>query len=94
MTRWRIVERTTGESPAKAERLVKALCVLQNVLTQGRTGDGDPYCGPGYAYSVNGLGQQRCDQWRELAQPTLQVARKQARHFAQAARDVRDLYVR
>ncbi|XP_075745929.1 uncharacterized protein LOC142803785 isoform X2 [Rhipicephalus microplus] len=69
--------------------MVKALCALQNFLMHRGTVDEDAYCGPGFADSVDGLGQRRSSHWRELlAQPPMQVARTQARHFAKAARQV------
>ncbi|KAL1425923.1 hypothetical protein MTO96_018728 [Rhipicephalus appendiculatus] len=81
-----------GEEPKQAEVVVKALCVLHNFLMHRRTGDEDAYCGPGFTDSVDGFGQRRSGQWREnLVQPPMPVARTQARHFAQAARRVRDL---
>nr|XP_037276692.1 protein ALP1-like [Rhipicephalus microplus] len=47
-----------------------------------------------WPYPGRGLkGQRRSGHWRELlAQPPMQVARTQARHFAKAARQVRNLY--
>ncbi|KAH6928054.1 hypothetical protein HPB50_011007 [Hyalomma asiaticum] len=93
VTRWRILARTMGEEPKQAEKMVKALCALHNFLMHRGTANEDAYCGPGFADSVDGFGQQRSGHWRDLlAQPPMQVARTQARHFAQAARQVRGLY--
>lgn len=95
VTRWRILARTMGEEPKQAEKMVKALCALHNFLMHRGTADEDAYCGPGFADSVDGFGQQRSGHWCDLlAQPPMQVARTQARHFAQAARQVRGLYAR
>ncbi|KAH7956040.1 hypothetical protein HPB52_005776 [Rhipicephalus sanguineus] len=84
-----------GEKTEQAEVLVKALCALHNFLMHRCTEDDDEYSGPGFTDSVDGFGQRRSGLWRDLlAQPPMQVARTQARHFAQAARQVRDLYDR
>ncbi|XP_037525515.1 uncharacterized protein LOC119402434 [Rhipicephalus sanguineus] len=93
VTRWRILERTMGESPENAEWNVKALCVLHNFLMDAHTGSEDSYCGRGYADSLNSLGQRRGGQWRQqLVQTPLQLARTKAHNFANMARYVRDLY--
>ncbi|KAL1484347.1 hypothetical protein MTO96_011367 [Rhipicephalus appendiculatus] len=84
-----------GESPANAEWNVKAMCVLHNFLMDAHTGSEDSYCGPGYADTVNSLGQRRGGQWRQqLVQTPLQLARTQAHNFANMARYVRDLYAK
>lgn len=93
VTRWRILERTMGENPKNAEEVVKALCVLHNFLMQRSAEGDDAYCGPGYSDSINGFGLRRSGHWRQqLVQPPLQVARTQARNFAQTARHVREIY--
>ncbi|KAH8036201.1 hypothetical protein HPB51_020022 [Rhipicephalus microplus] len=82
-----------GEEAKQAEKMVNALCALHNFLMHRGTVDEDAYCGPGFADSVDGLEQRRSGHWRELlAQPPMQVARTQARHFAKAPRQVRNLY--
>lgn len=94
VTRWRILERKIGESPENAEAMVKALTVLHNFLMTKQTADdNNGYCAAGYANSVSGAGERRDGLWRqELVQPPLQLARTQARNFAQMARYVRDLF--
>ncbi|XP_037577053.2 uncharacterized protein LOC119459316 [Dermacentor silvarum] len=93
VTRWRILERTMGENPKNAEEIVKALCVLHNFLMHRSAEGDDAYCGPGYSDSINGFGLRRSGHWRQqLVQPPLQVARTQARNFAQTARHVREIY--
>lgn len=95
VTRWRILERRLGEGPQHAEELVKALCVLHNYLMCRHAGDDSVYCGPGYADSVNGVGERRRGQWRQrLVQSVMQVARTQARNFTDVARYVREIYVK
>ncbi|CAN7938971.1 unnamed protein product, partial [Ixodes hexagonus] len=61
VTRWRILERKLGEEPQHAEELVKALCVLHNFLMAQNGGNENAYCGPGYADSVNGVGEDKAD---------------------------------
>ncbi|KAL3186345.1 hypothetical protein MRX96_028063 [Rhipicephalus microplus] len=93
VTRWRILERTMGESPANAEWNVKAMCLQHNFLMDAYTASEDSYCGPGYADSVSPLGQRRGGKWRQqLVQTPLQLARTKAYSFAKMARYVRDLY--
>ncbi|KAH9360658.1 hypothetical protein HPB48_004790 [Haemaphysalis longicornis] len=85
VTRWRILERKIGERPENAEVMVKALCVLHNFLMMRQHADD--------ADSVSGIGERRSGLWRQnLVQPPLQLARTQARNFAQMARYVRDLF--
>ncbi|KAL3246906.1 hypothetical protein MRX96_057350 [Rhipicephalus microplus] len=60
VTRWRILERTMGESPENAEWNLKAMCVVHNFLMDAYTASEDSYCGPGYADSVSPLGHV-CD---------------------------------
>lgn len=91
--RWRILLETMREKLENAEAIVKEACVLHTFLVMGHAENEDCSCPLWYAETETASGERLQGLWRELLeQPSLQLARSQARNFVHMARYVRKIY--
>lgn len=82
--RWRLLQRPIIAKPENAIKVVKAMCVLHNLL---RTREATLYTPQDFVDNDNDLGG-----WRERGQPLIDMAATGARNSAAAAVAMRDKF--
>ncbi|KAH8042570.1 hypothetical protein HPB51_024623 [Rhipicephalus microplus] len=93
VSRWRIYERQINLQPANVEAVVKATCVLHNILSSNAA---STYCPPGYAKFQDTFGNVSGGAWRQGPGSTtvFVLEKSKARNCSKVASAVRQEFVK